>query len=79
MPTLCLGSKRDPEERIVPRSVDADDSDVDIKSDDDRFVFFISSILSLQFFISCAFKFSLKVGDEYFIAFHLGHSLGKCN
>ncbi|KAF2559056.1 hypothetical protein F2Q68_00017843 [Brassica cretica] len=28
-------SKRDPEDRIVPRSVDADDSDVDLKSDDD--------------------------------------------
>ncbi|KAF2543395.1 hypothetical protein F2Q68_00032818 [Brassica cretica] len=37
---LLEGSKRDPEDRIVPRSVDADDSDVDIKSDedDDRFV-----------------------------------------
>ncbi|KAF8049344.1 LOW QUALITY PROTEIN: hypothetical protein N665_2233s0003 [Sinapis alba] len=32
---LLEGSKRDPEDRIVPRSVDADDSDVDIKSDDD--------------------------------------------
>ena len=32
---LLLGSKRDPEDRIVPRSVDADDSDVDLKSDDD--------------------------------------------
>ena len=31
---LLLGSKRDPEDRIVPRSVDADDSDVDIKSDE---------------------------------------------
>jgi protein CWC15 len=32
---LLEDSKRDPEERIIPRSVDADDSDVDIKSDDD--------------------------------------------
>ncbi|KAG2315623.1 hypothetical protein Bca52824_018745 [Brassica carinata] len=32
---LLEGSKRDPEDRIVPRSVDADDSDVDIKSDDE--------------------------------------------
>ncbi|KAG2272117.1 hypothetical protein Bca52824_066672 [Brassica carinata] len=32
---LLEGSKRDPEDRIVPRSVDADDSDVDLKSDDD--------------------------------------------
>lgn len=40
---LYLGSKRDPEDRIIPRSVDADDSDVDIKSDDDRYLFFISS------------------------------------
>lgn len=32
------GSRRDAEERIVPRSVDADDSDVDVKSDDERLV-----------------------------------------
>ena len=33
----CLiGSKRDAEDRIIPRSVDADDSDVDVKSDDER-------------------------------------------
>ncbi|KAK6935463.1 Pre-mRNA-splicing factor Cwf15/Cwc15 [Dillenia turbinata] len=29
------GPKRDTEDRIVPRSVDADDSDVDVKSDDE--------------------------------------------
>lgn len=54
---LCLGSKRDPEDRIVPRSVDADDSDVDIKSDDDRFVFFISSILFFLFAVLFLFCF----------------------
>ncbi|KNA20641.1 hypothetical protein SOVF_050480 [Spinacia oleracea] len=32
---LLEGSRRDAEERIVPRSVDADDSDVDVKSDDE--------------------------------------------
>ena len=30
------GSKRDAEDRIVPRHEDADDSDVDVKSDDER-------------------------------------------
>lgn len=56
---MCLGSKRDPEDRIIPRNVDADDSDVEIKSDDDRFVFFISSILFFLFavlYLLC-FKF----------------------
>ncbi|XP_042508964.1 protein CWC15 homolog isoform X2 [Macadamia integrifolia] len=32
---LLEGTKRDAEDRIVPRSVDADDSDVDVKSDDE--------------------------------------------
>jgi protein CWC15 len=32
---LLEGLKRDIEDRIVPRSVDADDSDVEVKSDDD--------------------------------------------
>ncbi|GMN44124.1 hypothetical protein TIFTF001_013320 [Ficus carica] len=32
---LLEGSKRDTEDRIIPRSVDADDSDVDVKSDDE--------------------------------------------
>jgi protein CWC15 len=32
---LLEGLKRDTEDRIVPRSVDADDSDVEVKSDDD--------------------------------------------
>lgn len=30
------GNKRDTEDRIAPRSVDADDSDVEVKSDDER-------------------------------------------
>ncbi|KAL0353483.1 UNVERIFIED_CONTAM: Spliceosome-associated protein CWC15 [Sesamum angustifolium] len=32
---LLEGSRRDVEDRIVPRSVDADDADVDAQSDDD--------------------------------------------
>lgn len=32
------GSKREIEDRIVPRSADADDADVDVKSGDERFV-----------------------------------------
>ncbi|KAL2945037.1 Protein CWC15-like protein A [Bienertia sinuspersici] len=32
---LLEGSKREAEDRIIPRSVDADDSDVDVKSDDE--------------------------------------------
>jgi len=32
---LLEGAKREVEDRIVPRNVDADDSDVDVKSDDD--------------------------------------------
>jgi len=32
------GSKREIEDHIVPRSVDADDSDVEVKSDDERFL-----------------------------------------
>lgn len=32
-----LGSKRDTEDRIIPRSVDADDSDVEVRSDDERY------------------------------------------
>ncbi|XP_054791572.1 uncharacterized protein LOC129311526 isoform X2 [Prosopis cineraria] len=31
---LLEGTKRETEDRIVPRSVDADDSDIDVKSDD---------------------------------------------
>jgi len=37
---ILTGSKRDIEDRIVARSVDADDSDVEVKSDDDRFIIF---------------------------------------
>lgn len=33
---LIVGMKRDAEDRIVPRNIDADDSDVDVKSDDGR-------------------------------------------
>lgn len=29
-----IGVKRDAEDRIVPRSVDADDSDIEVKSDE---------------------------------------------
>ncbi|XP_054791571.1 uncharacterized protein LOC129311526 isoform X1 [Prosopis cineraria] len=32
---LLEGTKRETEDRIVPRSVDADDSDIDVKSDDE--------------------------------------------
>lgn len=39
---MLLGGKRDIEDRIVPRSLDADDSDVDVKSDDERFVSWLS-------------------------------------
>ncbi|KAF2288980.1 hypothetical protein GH714_023219 [Hevea brasiliensis] len=33
---LLEGMKRDTEDRIVPRSVDADDSDVEVNNDDER-------------------------------------------
>ncbi|KAG8385996.1 hypothetical protein BUALT_Bualt03G0103100 [Buddleja alternifolia] len=33
---LLEGSRREVEDRIVPRSIDADDADVDAQSDDDR-------------------------------------------
>ncbi|KAG6790277.1 hypothetical protein POTOM_006425 [Populus tomentosa] len=33
---LLEGTKRDTEDRIIPRSVDADDSDVEVNNDDDR-------------------------------------------
>lgn len=56
---LCLGSKRDPEDRIIPRSVDADDSDVDIKSDDERYLFLISSILVFLFAVPYMLCFKL--------------------
>lgn len=32
------GSKREAEDKIVPREIDADDSDVEPKSDDERYV-----------------------------------------
>ena len=35
--TTFTGSKRD-EDKIVPREIDADDSDVELKSDDERSV-----------------------------------------
>lgn len=34
-PLLLEGTKRDAEDRLVPRNVDADDSDVDVKSEDE--------------------------------------------
>lgn len=34
---MVIGGRRDTE--IVPRNVDADDSDVEVKSDDERLVF----------------------------------------
>ncbi|KAF2612059.1 hypothetical protein F2Q70_00009924 [Brassica cretica] len=49
----------DPEDRIVPRSVDADDSDVDIKSDDDRYLLLSSS---LRFFVSCSLSLAKNQG-----------------
>lgn len=33
---LNLGTKRDAEDRLPPKNVDADDSDVDVKSEDER-------------------------------------------
>ncbi|KAM7252399.1 hypothetical protein ACFE04_024282 [Oxalis oulophora] len=39
---LLEGLKRDTEDRIVPRSVDADDSDVEVNSNDDRQPVYIS-------------------------------------
>jgi hypothetical protein len=44
---LCgiLGAKRGTEERIIPRSIDADDSDVEAKSDDERFIFLRINVL----------------------------------
>lgn len=57
---LCVGSKRDPEDRIIPRSVDADDSDVDVKSDADRYLFFTSSIIVFLF------------AELYFLCFKFG-------
>lgn len=49
MPFICVnppllnilkfsGGKRDAEDRFLPRSIDADDADVDAKSSDERFV-----------------------------------------
>ncbi|WZZ42415.1 hypothetical protein YC2023_038674 [Brassica napus] len=46
-------------DRIVPRSVDADDSDVDIKSDDDRYLLLSSS---LRFFVSCSLSLAKNQG-----------------
>lgn len=43
--TLFSGPRREVEDRIVPRSVDADDADVDAQSDEDRFVIFYIFLL----------------------------------
>ncbi|KAG6407397.1 hypothetical protein SASPL_130388 [Salvia splendens] len=41
---LLEGSRREVEDRIIPRSIDADDADVNAQSDDDRFsIFYFSS------------------------------------
>lgn len=37
---IATGLKRDPDDRLIPRSIDADDSDVDAKSEDDRYSHF---------------------------------------
>lgn len=37
--TYFTGARRDTEDRLIPRSVDADDADVEVKSDE-RFAFF---------------------------------------
>ena len=54
--TLFAGSRREVEDRIIPRSIDADDADVNAQSDDDRFsIFNFSStfIMLLLIFGSC--------------------------
>ncbi|KAK3021534.1 hypothetical protein RJ639_046482 [Escallonia herrerae] len=42
---LLEGTKREFEDRIIPRSADADDADADIKTDDERFTLFSSIFL----------------------------------
>lgn len=44
-----IGTRRDTEDRIIPRSVDADDSDVEVNNDDER-LFFLADIY-IQTFI----------------------------
>lgn len=46
------------EDRAAPRSIDADDSDVEVKSDDERLV--LSPII-LSFFLFLFYKFGLIV------------------
>ncbi|GMP64958.1 hypothetical protein CsSME_00025968 [Camellia sinensis var. sinensis] len=36
---LLEGSRRDAEDRLIPRNVDADDADVEVKNDDERLSF----------------------------------------
>lgn len=40
---LLEGSRSDTEDRIVPRSVDADGSDVEVKSDDERWILLVDT------------------------------------
>lgn len=42
-----LGSKREVEDRIYPRSADADDPDEDVKSDEDRYLLFYTILAIL--------------------------------
>jgi len=45
--SCCIGSKREAEDKIVPREIDADDSDVEPKSDDERSVPLSFSVMSV--------------------------------
>lgn len=35
------GLKREPDDRLIPRNIDADDSDIDPQSEDDRYSYFL--------------------------------------
>lgn len=61
------GSKRDAEDRIAPRNVDADDSDVDDKSDDERLLN-KHAILLLTLSSTCS-HFSLMWFDQLICQF----------
>lgn len=56
---MLLGGKRDIEDRIIPRSLDADDSDVDVKSDDERFLSWLSVLWILIILVFYPFLFIL--------------------
>ncbi|KMZ59405.1 hypothetical protein ZOSMA_69G01040 [Zostera marina] len=38
---LLDGLKREPDDRLIPRNIDADDSDIDPQSEDDRYSYFL--------------------------------------